>query len=155
MQLTHYGNALRSHFGGIVPKAKQLGLATVEIGGSAGLLSFLAAYTRARNISVGSVVKNGEIFGVPFSLAGALIASGLGLTDVLGRRASPHLLNMAVGGFAAWATAQGVKLGYRGTTAPVSVGYDQLPPGYNYYGGQGGYIGAIPQTEKLFREAGI
>lgn len=156
-ELTHYGYALRPHAGGgssVAAKTKTLAMAGVEIGGTAGLLSFLAAYSRAHNISLGNFVKNGEILGVPYTLIGAILATALGLTNGLGQRASPHLLNAAIGGFTAWMTALGVKLGYRGTTVPVSVGYTPGSP-YPYGNYYGSYVGATPETERLFREAGI
>lgn len=135
--------------------ASTMGVQLAEVGLSAGLLSFLAAFSRARDVTLGPVFKNGELVGVPLSLAGAILA-GIGAFATKG---NPHLMNIAIGGATAWLTTAGIKLGYRGSTLTPSVGgptpgYPYSQPyanyGYGYYG-----VGATPETEAMFREAGV
>jgi hypothetical protein len=137
--------------------AMAAGVQLAEVGLSAGLLSFLAAYSRAHDVTLGPVIKNGELLGVPFSLAGAVLA-GIGAFATKG---NSHLMNIAVGGATAWLTTAGIKLGYRGTAlmpqVQTAVGAANLGPGYPYANYGYGYygVGATPETEAMFREAGI
>lgn len=166
MGLGVFGRRLRSGLAGagsgargMTAVAKATAMQGLEVGLSAGLLSFLAAYSRARGVSLGPVLKDGNLLGVPFSLAGAVIA-GVG---ALATRGNKHWMNFAVGGLAAYLTTAGIKLGYRGTTLTPAISGGGIPGygspyalpnyanyGYGYYG-----VGATPETESLFQAAGV
>lgn len=119
----------------------------LEIGGTAFALSALSAAARSHNITLGPVVKDGKLLGVPFTLAGSLLFALGAWSGVGGQKAQPHLMNMAYGSLAAWLTTLGVKAGYAGTgQTPAIAGYGpQWSP----------VVGAAPETERLLREAGL
>lgn len=121
----------------------------VVVGAAAAAAGYLSAKSNLKG-------KGGKIASLPIPLAGTLVLMGAAMAGLGGSEANHHLLSAAKGMFATQAAMIGIKQAYGPTTPPAGTvvsGYPHLGAGIRR--GLGGGIGASPETEALFREAGL
>lgn len=132
-------------------KVVEHALDTVGVAAGAFAPAYLAAKSRVAAAKAGKT-DGGELMGVPYTLLSAVVLGAAGLAGVGGRN-SHHLLNAAKGSMAAYAATQAIKMAWEGSGQAPSLG--ALPAGKNWALSGMYQFGATPETENLFREAGL